>query len=67
MNMQKSLDRIRELTGEIYDLKAAVALLEWDQEVYMPCNAAEGRARQVATLASLLHEKEISAEYAGLI
>ena len=67
MNMQKSLDRIRELTGEIYDLKAAVALLEWDQEVYMPCNAAEGRARQMATLASLLHEKEISAEYAGLI
>src|SRR5690554_850353 len=40
----------------VSDLNAAAALLEWDQETYMPPGAAEARAQQLATLKTLAHE-----------
>jgi carboxypeptidase Taq len=51
-NMQALRDRLSRIT----DLNHAAALLEWDQETYMPEGAEESRARQVATLRSLSHE-----------
>jgi len=53
--------------ARITDLNHAAALLEWDQETYMPPGAAESRARQVATLRSLSHELLISEETLTLI
>ena len=38
------------------DINNASALLEWDQETYMPSKGAEHRARQLATLASQAHD-----------
>ena len=49
----------QELLGIIRsacDLQAAAALLEWDQETYMPEAGTEDRARQIATLQSTSHE-----------
>ncbi len=38
------------------DISNAAAVLEWDQETYMPAKGAEHRARQLATLAAQAHD-----------
>lgn len=53
---------IREFYARIADLNAAAALLEWDQETYMPAGAGDSRAAQLATLRSLSHELATSVE-----
>ena len=40
------------------DVAAALALLEWDQETFMPAGVAEQRARQIGTLAAVHHDLE---------
>lgn len=47
---------------QISDLQATLALLSWDQETYMPSQAASYRSRQVALLSSLVHEKFVAPE-----
>jgi len=41
---------------KIADIKNASALLEWDQETYLPVKGAAFRGQQIATLAELAHE-----------
>ncbi|OQA84428.1 MAG: Thermostable carboxypeptidase 1 [Lentisphaerae bacterium ADurb.Bin242] len=48
----------------IQDLRSAAALLDWDHQTYMPRNAAEDRASQLASLASVIHERETAPGYA---
>ncbi len=50
-------DLFKEKMAEIADLRNAVAVLNWDQETYMPLKGTGMRARQIATLSSLSHEK----------
>jgi len=45
--------------AELRDLGAIVGLLTWDQETYMPAGGGVDRARQLAALHSLLHERLI--------
>ncbi len=47
---------------QISDLQAALALLSWDQETYMPSQAASYRSRQIALLSSLAHEQFVAPE-----
>lgn len=49
----KLLPRLNDLT----DLGAAASLMGWDQAVMMPPKGAGSRARAMATLSGLLHEK----------
>jgi len=42
---------------ELYDLRKASDLLEWDQETYMPPKSVEGRGYALATLSGVYHEK----------
>jgi carboxypeptidase Taq len=51
------LKELRTRLLEASDLRAAAALLQWDQATYMPPGGAEARARQLATLERLAHEK----------
>ncbi len=44
-----------ERMRRIADIKYAAAVLQWDQETYMPAQGAAGRARQLATLSELAH------------
>ncbi len=60
-------DRFRERLGQVIDLHAAIALLQWDQEVYMPPKGAGARGRQIATLSALAHRLFTDAEMAGLL
>ena len=54
-------------TAEIRDLNAALAVLGWDQQVYMPSGAAAGRAAQLETLTVIVHEKSTDPAYGALI
>lgn len=38
-------------------LEGIMGIMSWDQEVVMPSGASESRARQLATLAGVIHEK----------
>ncbi|MBI4559989.1 MAG: carboxypeptidase M32 [Candidatus Hydrogenedentes bacterium] len=53
-----SHEKLRDLRcrlGEIADVSAAISLLRWDQETYMPPKAASGRGQQLATLSAIGH------------
>jgi carboxypeptidase Taq len=61
--MQKMID----LAGEISDLGRIGALMEWDQQVYMPSGGAEERGLQSSVIGKLIHEKFTSDEVGNLI
>jgi len=65
--MGESIDRLRELLGEIADLSSAIAVLSWDQQTYMPPGGAGIRAQQLSTLSRLAHEKFVSDEMGAAI
>ncbi len=49
------LEEFRKKMGEVIDINVARAVLQWDQEVYMPPKAGEARGQQLATLSALAH------------
>ncbi|HEY2931721.1 MAG TPA: carboxypeptidase M32 [Acidobacteriota bacterium] len=59
--------RFLPLVQEIYYLRTTAGLLSWDQETMMPPKAAEIRAKQLATLSSLHHQKLTSPEFGDLL
>jgi carboxypeptidase Taq len=61
------LNQLKELLGEIADLNAAVAVLGWDQNTYMPSGGAEARGHQLATLSKIAHLKFTAPETGKLI
>ncbi|MBP6430785.1 MAG: carboxypeptidase M32 [Ferruginibacter sp.] len=42
---------------KIADIKYASAVLQWDQEIYLPPKGAEIRGQQIATLSEIAHEQ----------
>ena len=65
--MEAKLQHLKELLGEVDDLSKAAAVLDWDQQTYMPPAGVEARARQVATLEKLGHIIFISDEVGQLL
>ncbi len=55
--MEEKLRELKILLKEINDLNAAAGVLNWDQMTCMPSGGAPARARQLATLRRLAHEK----------
>lgn len=55
-------DKYTSHLRKIADINFASAVLNWDQETYMPPKGAEFRAQQLATLAGVSHELSISEE-----
>lgn len=53
--------------GEVQDLKAALSLLDWDMKVYMPSGGAIARGGQLATLASILHERKTNVNFVDIV
>jgi len=64
---QELLETMKDRLGEVLDLQAAIALLHWDQEVYMPPKGAAARGRQLATLSGLAHRLFTSEEIGALL
>jgi carboxypeptidase Taq len=65
--MQEKYNQLKTLLGEIADLRHTAALLEWDQQTYMPEGAAEARGRQIATISTIAHNKSTSTEPGKLL
>jgi carboxypeptidase Taq len=67
---EKSQDMLAELKArlrEIADLRAAGAVLSWDQATFMPEGGAAARGRQMAMLSRLAHERAVAPDIGGLI
>ena len=62
LNNMVSYDKYVKLLQKAADINYASAVLQWDQEVYMPPKGAYYRARQLGTLASQAHELLTSKE-----
>ena len=62
-----SVERLRTLLGEIYDLERVGSLLNWDQETMMPAEGALARAEQRATIGRAAHERLVSDELGRLL
>jgi carboxypeptidase Taq len=63
-------DMLAELKGhlrEIADLRAANAVLSWDQATFMPPGGAPARGRQMAMLSRLAHERSVAPQVGRLI
>lgn len=60
--MPKHCERVMEIYREVSDLYAALTLMGWDQETYMPPKGAASRGRQLATLTGMAHERITSDE-----
>lgn len=57
--MNKAQERYDTYTGKmrrIADVKAASAVLQWDQETYLPPGGGRFRGQQISTLAELAHQ-----------
>jgi carboxypeptidase Taq len=68
--MITNADKVRELKGrlqEVDNLRRALAVLAWDQSTYMPAGGAAARARQLATLGRLAHEKAVDSVLGRLL
>src|SRR5580693_7170743 len=53
---KKVYESYREHMRKLADVRAALALMQWDQETYMPARGSGFRAQQVATLSEMAHE-----------
>src|SRR5579872_7424999 len=56
-------DRMRKIA----DIKNAIAVLQWDQETYLPVKGAAFRGQQMATLSETAHEWSIAPELGNLL
>lgn len=54
--MNTNYQLYQQYLKKVSDIGFAAALLQWDQETYMPAKGAALRAQQLATLAGLAHE-----------
>jgi carboxypeptidase Taq len=65
--MKDRLAELKQHLHEIYDLRAVSYLLGWDQSTYMPPGGAPARARQMALLDGLAHERLTDAKLGRLL
>ena len=65
--MQPALVELRERLGEIDDLSRAQGVLDWDLSVWMPPRGGPSRARQLATLEAVVHEKQVDGRIGELL
>ncbi len=62
-----ALGELKEILAEVTDLNRAAAVLEWDQETYMPPGGVNARAEQLSTLLRLAHVKLASERVGKLL
>jgi len=65
--MNQNFNKLKNKLEKIADLKNAIAVLHWDQEVNLPENAGAVRSRQLATLSGIAHEQFTSNEMGDLL
>ena len=66
-DVRTSYDLYRQHMRKLADVRAALALMQWDQETYMPVRGSGFRAQQVATLSEMAHEMVTSEKLESLL
>jgi carboxypeptidase Taq len=66
-SQKKLYETYRQHMRKLADVKAALALMQWDQETYLPSRGAGFRAQQVATLSEMAHELATSEKLGELL
>jgi carboxypeptidase Taq len=61
------LSLLKTRLADIHNLNMAAALLDWDQQTYMPAGGVAARAEQKATLSKLAHQLFVDDETATLL
>ena len=62
-NYQKYLEQRQKISA----INSTIALLHWDQGIYMPTKGAAFRSRQLATLSGISHDLQTSDDYGALL
>jgi carboxypeptidase Taq len=65
--MRNQINELKIRLREVYDLKHIEALLNWDEQTYMPPGGALSRGRHTALLGRLGHEKFTESEIGHLL
>lgn len=55
-NSEKLYQRYQQQMQKVADVKYSAAVLQWDQETYLPTKGADFRGRQLATLSEIAHQ-----------
>jgi carboxypeptidase Taq len=64
---QTLYNQYKDTLQKIADIKYASAVLQWDQETYLPFKGNDARGRQIATLNEIVHEKFTDEKLGGLL
>jgi carboxypeptidase Taq len=67
MQLNSKIKKLRDELDKLYQLESSMAVLGYDQQVFMPAGAAQGRARQLEYLSELHHEQLCSDMLWGLV
>lgn len=65
--MDQSYANYKALMQKVADFRYSAAVLQWDQETYMPEKGEEARARQIATLSEEAHQRFTSGDMGALL
>jgi carboxypeptidase Taq len=65
--MADALQRLKAILAEVTDLHRAGAVLDWDQETYMPPGGVHNRAEQLSTLSEVAHRRFTTDEVGRLL
>lgn len=64
---EKDYQKLYELSKHARILQGIVAILDWDQETYMPSNSAGIRSEQLETMAGIIHREKTSRKFANAL
>jgi len=67
MNPHEPYDQYKTKMQKIADVKYASAVLQWDQETYLPPKGNDTRGRQLATLSEMAHQLFTEASTGNLL
>ncbi len=65
--MNEKLEQLKTLLAELTDMDRTLAVVGWDQQVYMPRGGAEDRGNINSTLSAKVHEMATSKELGDLL
>lgn len=66
-NMATKFDQLKQALYDVNALGAAISMMDWDQQCFMPPGGAEARAEHVGILSRMRHELSTSDEMGNLI
>ncbi|RYY68738.1 MAG: carboxypeptidase M32, partial [Chitinophagaceae bacterium] len=67
MTVENLYQEYKKNLQKIADVRYASAVLQWDQETYIPSKGGEIRGRQIATLSEIAHEQFTSNSFGNLL